>query len=48
MGFFSVGRENMVGLLSTMFTYLFILIQFDQVCADTQHHAFPPHHPHPV
>jgi hypothetical protein len=39
MGFFSVGRENMVGLFSTMLTYLIILIQFDQVCVDTQHHA---------
>jgi len=36
LGFFSVGRENMVGLFSTMLTYLIILIQFDQVCADTQ------------
>jgi hypothetical protein len=39
MGFFSVGRENMVGLFSTMLTYLIIIIQFDQVCVDTQHHA---------
>ncbi len=31
MGFFPVGRESMVGLFSTMVTYLIILIQFDQV-----------------
>ncbi len=37
-----------VQILSTMLTYLFILIQFDQGCADTQHHANLSHHPHPV
>jgi hypothetical protein len=58
LGFFSVGRENMVGLLSTMLTYLIILIQFDQVCEDTQQldqvfahtqqHDHLPHYSHPI
>jgi hypothetical protein len=31
MGFFAVGRETLVGLFSTVVTYLIIIIQFDQV-----------------
>jgi 7tm Chemosensory receptor len=30
LGFFDVGRSSLVGMLSTILTYLIILIQFDQ------------------